>query len=223
MRHLPLALGLVLATPGLAHAYSELARFAEPAVEGGGDGRYFTGAPTDGHACSVCHGGAAAAAVTVEGLPDRITAGTRYDLSLSWPDDGRTYALALELVDDAGNHPAVTVPPLAQQPAGMKCAQPAGTAAVATVDLGGRRVVSVAPCGARRLELTFTPSSDRPLYFGVGAVASDQQETPEHDGVFELRRDLSAGSGGCSAGGAPAGGATGLLLVAGLLRRRRRR
>jgi hypothetical protein len=49
-----IALALIAAAPPAAHAYSELERFGEPAVDGGGGGRYFTGAPTDGYSCHVC-------------------------------------------------------------------------------------------------------------------------------------------------------------------------
>lgn len=216
-------LALLAVAPTAARAFSELPRFAEPAVDGGGEGRYFTGAPPDGLSCSVCHDGGPTPAVTVEGLPDQVVAGTRYDLSLTWPDDGRRYALALELVDADGKHPAVTLPAAADQPAAMKCTTPAGGVAASTVDIGARRVVAVAPCGARALNLSFTPASDRTVYLGVGVVAADDKNDVAGDGVLELRRDLGAGSGGCNAGGASPGLLVALVALGVVGRPRRRR
>ncbi len=216
------ALTLVAAAPTVGHAFAELPRYAEPALDGGGGGRYFTGGPSDGFGCSVCHHGGAAPTVTIDGLPDQLAVGTRYDLALSWPDDGRRYALALELIDGQGQHPGVAVPALADQLPAMKCAEPAGAAAVTTVDGGGRRVVTLAPCGAHALHLSFTPTADAPLYFAVSVVASDHHEDVRGDGVLEVRRTLNASSGGCSAGG-PAPGALVALAALGLWWRPRRR
>jgi MYXO-CTERM domain-containing protein len=216
-----LVAALLLGAPAAAHAYSELPRFAEPALDGGGEGRYFTGAPTDGHACDVCHGDGRAPQVTLTGLPEQLVAGKRYELSLAWPADGRDYSLALELVDAAGAHPAVTIPETVDQPATMRCTMPTGTVAAETVDLDGRRVVHVKPCGARTLSLSFTPSSDRDLYLGVGVVASDGRETPADDGVLAIRKTLRASAGGCSTGGQPPGGLVALVALGLVLRRRR--
>ncbi|MBK9033263.1 MAG: hypothetical protein IPL61_18655 [Myxococcales bacterium] len=87
-------IALVLAVaPTAALGFSEPERYAEPAIDGGGGGRYFTGAPPDGLSCSVCHGGGDTPEVKIAGLPDRIDAGKRYEATLTWPDDGRPYAL----------------------------------------------------------------------------------------------------------------------------------
>lgn len=217
------SLALTVAAPRAAHAFSELARFAEPAIDGGGEGRYFTGAPTDGLACSVCHAGGATPDVAIVGLPERLAAGTPYTVSLTWPDDGRAHALALELVDAAGRHPGVTLPAAADQPADMRCTEPAGGVAATTVDVGTRRVIAVAPCGARSVRFSFTPASDEPLYLGAGIVASDGSETADGDGVREVRRTLAAAEAGCSAGGTPALPVALALLGVAWPRRRRAR
>ncbi|MEZ4404005.1 MAG: MYXO-CTERM sorting domain-containing protein [Kofleriaceae bacterium] len=214
-----------------ARAFSEQARFAEPAVDGGGGGRYFTGAPGDGLACSVCHRGGVAPTATVDGLPvGGFTPGQRYNVTVTWPNDGRPYALALELSDAAGAQPGVTLPALADQPAAMRCAAPAsGTSAAWTADVGPRRVVGVTNCGAHQLTFAFTaPASDK-LFFGLGLVATDGSETAEGDGVVEVRQRLAqdgpVGAGGCAIGGGGdgAGAATGLLVGLGALVGRRRR
>lgn len=212
-----LALAVLAAAPTAAQAYSEISRFAEPAVDGGGEGRYFTGAPTDGYSCHVCHDDVAAPPVTVTGLPDHIEPGGTYDLTLAWPDDGRKYSLALELVDADGNPPATALPALADQPPEMKCAgDRTGASAAQVVSVGARRIVYVEPCGAHQLTVSFTPPSDEDLFIGAGVVAADGFETSDGDGTFELRRKLTStvtNPTGCAINGQSG---SGMVAVAGL-------
>lgn len=220
-----LALGLVAATPTAARAYSEVTRFAEPAVDGGGEGRYFTGAPADGYSCHVCHDDVAAPPVTVAGLPDRIETGATYDLTLTWPEDGRKYSLALEFVDGDGVAPATTLPALADQPPEMRCAgDRTGASAAQIVSVGARRIVYVEPCGAHQLTVSFTPPSDDDLYLGAGVVAADGFETSDGDGTFELRRTLTASvtsTTGCATSGQGGPGLAVVIAALALFRRRR--
>ncbi|MBL8622983.1 MAG: hypothetical protein JNK64_16825 [Myxococcales bacterium] len=221
------ALALLVAAPTAAHAYSEISRFGEPAVDGGGGGRYFTGAPTDGYSCHVCHDDVAAPPVTVTGMPDHIDPGATYDLTLSWPDDGRKYSLALELVDADGTPPATALPALADQPPEMRCAgNRTGASAAQLVTVGARRIVYVEPCGAFQVTVSFTPPSDEDLFIGAGVVAADGFETSDGDGSYELRRKLTStvtSTTGCAVNG-QSGSGVGLALAIGtlLLFRKRR-
>jgi uncharacterized protein (TIGR03382 family) len=220
-----LAVVAVVATPAAARAYSELTRFAEPAVDGGGGGRYFTGAPTDGFSCHVCHDDVEAPAVTAAGLPDRIETGATYELTLTWPEDGRTYSVALELVDADGNPPATALPAVAEQPPEMRCAgDRTGASAAQLVTVDARRIVYVEPCGAHHLTVRFTPPSDEDLFLGVGVVAADGFETSDGDGTFELRRKLSSSvtdTTGCATSGHGGAGLAAAIAALALFRRRR--
>lgn len=214
------------AAPTAALGFSEPERYAEPAIDGGGGGRYFTGAPPDGLSCSVCHGGGDKPQVKIAGLPDRIDAGKRYEATLTWPDDGRPYALTLELIDADGAHPAVELLNIVDQTPDMRCdGNPTGPSAAYQVDLGTRRIIGVSKCGAHALTVVFTPPSDEDLFFAVGVVASDGSETSTGDGVLEVRRTLTATATNvaCSVGG---GDPTALALIglglAAVTRRRRR-
>ena len=222
-----IALALIAAAPPAAHAYSELERFGEPAVDGGGGGRYFTGAPTDGYSCHVCHDDVAAPPVTVTGLPDHVEPGATYDLTLAWPEDGRKYALALELVDADGNPPATALPALADQPPEMRCAgDRTGASAAQIVSVVARRIVYVEPCGAHQVTVRFTPPSDEDLFIGAGVVAADGFETSDGDGTFELRRKLTSSvtsTTGCAINGQPSSGLALALAVLGLTLFRKRR
>ena len=218
------ALVTVLAlAPATALGFSEPERYAEPAIDGGGGGRFFTGAPPDGLSCSVCHDGGDPPEVEVTGLPDHIDAGTRYELRLRWPDDGRAHALTLELIDADGDHPAVELLALADQAPEERCAAPAAaTSAAYQVDLDRRRIIGVTDCGAHALTVAFTPTSDEDLFFAVGVVASDASETTTGDGVLELRRTLTATrtNAACAVGGGD-GGALALIALGLALARRR--
>ncbi len=222
-----LALALVMATPSAALAFSELTRFAEPAIDGGGAGRYFTGAPTDGYSCHVCHDDVAAPAVTVTGLPERIAPGTTYDLTLRWPADERAYSLALELIDADGAPPATALPALADQPPEMRCAADrTGASAAQLVSVGARRIVYVEPCGASEVTVRFTPASDEDLFLGAGVVAADGFETADGDGTFELRRTLTSRvstSTGCATNGQDSSGFACAIVICALALFRRRR
>ncbi len=106
-----IGLGLALGAPDAA-AFSDPGLFAAPALDGGGAGHQFTGAPGDGLACDVCHRGGPAPAFAIEGVPDELEPGTRYQVVVRWTDPA-PHALQLELVDDAGASPAIALPPTA--------------------------------------------------------------------------------------------------------------
>lgn len=218
------AIALALAaSAGSAAAYTEAARFAEPAIDGGGDGRYFTGSPADGLSCKVCHGDEPGPSVSVSGVPDRVVAGAAYQITLRWPGDERVHGAAIEVVDSDRRAAPTTLPALADQPAGMKCTGGA-TSAAELVTVGARQIVYVRPCGATEVTFGFTAQRADDLYLGAAVVSADGFETADGDGTYELRRTLAADDQQvtCSAGGGPGGGAIVLVAAALVVRRRRR-
>lgn len=77
----------VLGVAGEARAYTEPRTYLEPAKEGGGGGRFFTGSPAEGYACGVCHVSAQRAQLELRGLPEAgYVPGETYELHLSWPE-----------------------------------------------------------------------------------------------------------------------------------------
>ena len=83
------------AAVNVAHAFSDPQYFSKTALEGGTAGRWFTGAPTDGYDCAVCHTGGAAEKLVVEGLPKNgYLPDEFYQIRISWPQTAaRTDAL----------------------------------------------------------------------------------------------------------------------------------
>jgi hypothetical protein len=73
-----------------ARAYSTPEAFIEPASQGGGGGRWFSGSPADGFGCSVCHSagpGQRELPLYVTGLPlSGYTLGEQREIVLSWPE-----------------------------------------------------------------------------------------------------------------------------------------
>jgi hypothetical protein len=81
---------VVLGSAGQARAYTEPRSYLAPAQEGGGGGRFFTGSPAEGYACSVCHVSAERERVELRGLPEAgYVPGVTYELRLAWPEYAR--------------------------------------------------------------------------------------------------------------------------------------
>lgn len=82
-----LAIGLSVWTQaGVAHAFTDPLHFAKPAKDGGGEGRWFTGSPADGHSCNVCHTGGVAETLIVQGLPPKgYVPNEEYEIRIAWP------------------------------------------------------------------------------------------------------------------------------------------
>jgi hypothetical protein len=77
----------VSAAPNAARAFTDPLFFSKPARDGGGEGRWFTGAPTDGYGCAVCHSGKPPENIVVEGLPkDGYLPGKEYQVRIAWPE-----------------------------------------------------------------------------------------------------------------------------------------
>ncbi|MCG5055981.1 MAG: hypothetical protein KA712_23750 [Myxococcales bacterium] len=230
-----------LAAPSSAQAFSDPGRFALPALEGGGGGRQFTGAPGDGFGCGVCHEGGPEPVVAIawrnltndapveSALPRTFIPGATYNLTLSWPPDRGSHALQMELMDDLGRSPPVTLPPAAEANPASRCDE-VGSAPPAFYahDLGFRRVVGVLDCGASEVSLSFTAPPTKSLTFALGVVLSNSAGDSQGDGVLEVRHELRAEGtplAGCSlsaAGGSiPSVPWACLALVAGRHLRRR--
>ena len=231
----------VLSGPVPASAYSDTARFEEGAELGGGGGRRFTGSPSDGFTCAVCHDDGGEADVEVSGFPsDGYRAGETYAIELEWPDDALV-AFALEVVDRAGaTSGALALPPAMELDAAERCASgdvdppPPAVTLHPTVD---ERVVAVADaCGARRATVQWTApgASTGPVFLYVAAVSGDRSGTSDGDSVRVVARsapaagsppaEVSVVDSGCSATDERAG--TGWMLlfawIAWLSRRARR-
>lgn len=222
----------LLCWPGRGHAFSDPAKFAAPATEGGGAGRYFTGAPRDPYSCSVCHrSDAAEPSVVLEGLPTELVPNQTYQGRIRWDDIEASHALTLELSRADGSTPSLDLPfQLENAPAEQRCDASADSdPAVSRVDIADRRVLVVRDCGALELTFQFTAPDEPRVLLSVGIVRSDGMGDLAGDGVLEIRRVLPrAGepTAGCqvsihSAREGP------LLLVflafAGLLRRAQRK
>jgi hypothetical protein len=85
----------LLAAVDVAHAFSDPQYFGKSAIEGGTAGRWFTGAPTDGYDCGVCHTGGQAEKLVISGLPKNgYLPDYPYQITISWPQTAaRTRAL----------------------------------------------------------------------------------------------------------------------------------
>jgi hypothetical protein len=89
--------------PPRAQAYLDGRTFEDDAVNGGGGGRLFTGAPGDGYDCSVCHRGGAPLALTVEGIPSEgWEPGRTYVLAIPFPEGARNVGAVIEVADERG-------------------------------------------------------------------------------------------------------------------------
>jgi hypothetical protein len=188
--------GFILAFQSAARAFSDPARFSIPASDGGGGGRFFTGAPGDGHSCGVCHRGGIAPQVTLRGLPESFEPGQEFTVTLQWAASAGSHALTLELADDLGRHPSVQLPPEVSLPVASRCdATLDGASAVYALDVGNRRILGVEDCGASQIAFSFTTPDVSTLYFAAGVVRSDSAGTADGDGVVEIRHTMRRSTG----------------------------
>jgi hypothetical protein len=74
------------AATSVAHAFTDPLYFSRNAFDGGTEGRWFTGGPTDGYDCGVCHTNDQAEKLVVEGLPmNGYLTDQDYVVKISWP------------------------------------------------------------------------------------------------------------------------------------------
>jgi hypothetical protein len=206
------ALLLLAACPVIASAFSDPATYSADIVDGGGAGRYFTGARVDPYACSVCHRDATTTDFTLDPLPERLTPGQQYDVVVRWTDPETPHALHLELSLPDGAHPSVEAAP-------ETCADSAEPA-VYSIDIGARRVVGVKACGASTVSVSFTATAE-PIDLAVSAVRGDRSDSAAGDATFERRITFNAQSS--NSGGCNTTGGAGLLVALLALTARRRR
>jgi hypothetical protein len=160
----------------------------------------------------------------VDPLPDELEVAGRYSLVIHWSDPESPQALQLELATPTGADPSVTIAAATALPAASRCEGSAtGLPAVYALDIGNRRIAGVEDCGASRIEVSFIATGD-PIEVSIGGVRSNEDGTPNGDGVFDRRFVLSpsvrASGSGCMAGGEPSAGV--LPLFAWMFARRRR-
>lgn len=216
-------MGVGVLAPVLWSAFSTPTSFAQPAIEGGGGGRYFTGSLRDGFTCEVCHGGAEAPALETHGLPERYEPGATYTLELAWPED--VVGLVGEWVDSEGaGVGTIAVPPDAIVRDLERCA--GGLLAIRTAEVDepvARTIFAVPACGAHGARVQWTaPAMDvGTVDVHVAVVVGDGNGDLEHDGTRHLwwTIDGEPAATGCSVGHG------GSWLAAGIpwFRRRRRR
>ena len=187
------ALGLLL-SPTSSQAFSDLDRFEQPAAEGGGGGRYFTGSPLDGYACNVCHAGGPEPVLVIDGLPlsEGFQPGLTYEITVLWANPELQHAFNIELIDRSGHHPNVTLPAPEQVPARDRCNQdPSEPPAASLIDLGNRRVIAVEPCNSGSATFRFTAPEVPDISFALSGVLSDNSASVEGDGTITVTRVLN--------------------------------
>jgi hypothetical protein len=192
-----IVLTLACSLPGAAHAFSDPQAYADPVDLGGGAGRWFTGSSADGFGCNVCHTGKAGENLLISGLPvDGYVPGRGYEVTLTWPP----YVLDVALIAEFTNEQRLGVGALAlPRPETLKpterCAADQGGESPASLQEadGMRQLVSVVDCGAKlvRFQWTAPLAAAGPVWFNAGFVASNQDATPNGDGVTLVSRHLS--------------------------------
>lgn len=190
-----------------AQAFSDPDFFADVSTEGGGSGRYFTGAPQDPFSCEVCHRGGTAPTVTMNGLPERFTPGERYEVTLRFAGTEASHALQLEVARPDGGHAELQLtsrdnPTLAERCEGLADGALAAYAIEVDED---RRILGVQDCGASEIAFAFTAPAVNELYFAMGMVRSDSSGGPEGDGTLAMRQVLTRAQADESPGASGAG------------------
>jgi hypothetical protein len=194
-----LGLGLLCA-PLPAAAFSDYELFNLPPLEGGGGGgRFFTGSPSDGYTCAVCHRGGVVPTLLLRGLPEReYVPGTTYDVELLWTAAQQPHALNLEFVTPRGG-PAGVIS--LYDPANLEPADKCDPARTEGIDGPGARLIEgteprqilwLDDCGATRLRFRYTAPAEPSVMLAAAVVQTDDSEKPEGDGVAELKRTLYA-------------------------------
>jgi hypothetical protein len=223
------ALG-VTALPSAAFAFSNHTSFAEPAENGGGGERYFTGSVRDGYTCAVCHrGGPIPADVTIAGIPeDGFVPGAVVNLTIT-VDNGN--GAAFEIVSQTGSG----VGTLAVTPEDCLAA-PTVTAVWSASPGNGRTVAGLDGCSTNnRLQVAWTaPATIDPVWINFVVVGNaGGNGEPTEDGVYVYSyllpavgdgADSARVSGTCATARGPGSlvAPAFLTLLLGLLARRRR-
>ena len=181
-----------LATVNRAQAYSEKNKYDRTVGLGGGGGRYFTGSPVDGYACSVCHQGAPEPKVSVIGLPEQgYEPGRLYEIEVAWDNSNPMFrqALHLEFVGRDGKAAGKVV--LIDPDARQVCGAMENRAADYQIDTpSGRKIIGVEPCGAGHVRFRFAPPETDDVAFAMSLVVSDRGGSADGDGVYNHQQVL---------------------------------
>jgi hypothetical protein len=197
MRRVILTAGLLASLPlSGAHAYQSPARFIDPAAEGGGGGRFFTGSPTDSLTCDVCHGAESPAPLAILGLPsDGYLPGQTYPVIVDWDDALESVALNLEVTDSHGHSfGTLTAPPPEQLTAADLCASSGRPDLV--VGASERQLALVSECGGHQASLLWqapagpAPDGSVEAWWNGSLVASDGDGTVNGDRVTNIQHVL---------------------------------
>ena len=225
--------GLVGSAERPARAYATPTAFDADPVSGGGGGRFFTGAPEDRFTCEVCHSGAEAPQLAIDGLPEGLVRwGDTYDISIAIADVGGGAVIVAEMVEPTGRAVG-TMEAIAIDEAAPEELCASGLPATAIYEPPLRSVAAMSKCGATRMRVRWT-APDVPIpgtRLHLSAVVSDDSGDPWGDGVFaseyvlEPSGDADAVVAGCSLDAERGELAPAWLLVPawGIRRRRRRR
>jgi hypothetical protein len=181
--------------PPRARAFSDPSLFAQPTSMGGGDGRFFTGAPLDSYTCKVCHSGGPEPQVSILGLPTGgYVPGQSYDIQVTWTEPQVSHSLALEFVNGLGqNAGSLLLPAEGSVGPDGRCGQTAdGLVAASLQKQGSRSLINLSDCGAARLVFRFTAGADPETYLALAVVRSDSSSTPQGDGVWSTYRKMHA-------------------------------
>lgn len=188
------ALVVVIALPTRAHAYLDGAGFESPAIEGGGGGRLFTGAPRDGYDCSVCHRGGTPLTLAIEGIPpDGWEPGRTYDLTIAFPEGVRSVGAIVEIANERGEGAGTLEGlPLDETTPADLCRT--DVPAAHAVDAEGRTVGRVDVCGATRAAMRWTAPSAPVTSLRVFAtvVAANDSGDPTGDSTGRITSSLRA-------------------------------
>jgi hypothetical protein len=164
-RHMALAVsfaGFGAGLPAAARAFSEPRSYYDSAAEGGGGGRWFTGSPAEGYACSACHTGGPSQPLHIEGLPgDGYVPGASYDLRIAWPE----FAARAQILAQTPGAPGASMGLVAEF--------------VTETGLGAGTIEIAAPAAAVPGELCSFPPDVRAaqLYLVKSGEPVDEQET----------------------------------------------
>lgn len=183
-----------LAAPSPVRAYLDGARFEAPALEGGGGGRFFSGAPADGYGCAVCHSGGTAPVISVAGLPaEGWSPGVTYDLTVAFPEGTRSGGAVVEIADGSGSGVGtLEAIPDAELEAADRCRT--GTGATSIVPLADRALARTEVCGAARARVRWTAPTSPVTGLRVFAsmVVANDSGDPTGDGATTTATPLRA-------------------------------
>jgi hypothetical protein len=191
----PLGLGV-----GTAHAFRTVPVFSDPARDGGGGARHFTGSVGDGYTCAVCHEGGEARPVTIEGVPlDGYVPGGTYEIEILLPPAADSSSLGLELTDMGGAGVGSLLLPADPGDADL-CDD--GTPAASRVSLPqNRAVIATNACGAERVRAIWTAPSEPvgAIWFHTVVVTADGSGDARGDGVEAIAMVIPIGGGSAEA------------------------